>query len=177
MFSTVLSSEVAKVWAIWVTPVCTRGHRTQLQSPCAVNVGPTWSSLRAGRSLRIENPLSCSLYPRLCVRVSCSVVSDSSWPNGLQPARILCPWTSPGKNNEVDSQPFYQGSSQPRNQIWVSCIAGRFFAIWATSIFLTSQTIFVKWMYESNKSMNPGIKWSLSGCLVLLFLSWDRWMA
>ena len=109
MVSTVLSSEVAKVWAIWVTPVCTRGHRTQLQSPCAVNVGPTWSSLRAGRSLRIENPLSCSLYPRLCVRVSCSVVSDSSWPNGLQPARLLCPWTSPGKNNEVDSHSLLPG--------------------------------------------------------------------
>ena len=28
--------------------------------------------------------------------------------------------------------PFSRGSSQPRNQTWVSCSAGRFFAIWVT---------------------------------------------
>ena len=28
--------------------------------------------------------------------------------------------------------PFSRGSSQPRDQIQVSCIAGRFFTIWAT---------------------------------------------
>ena len=28
--------------------------------------------------------------------------------------------------------PFSRGSFRPRNQTWVSCIAGRFFAIWAT---------------------------------------------
>ena len=30
--------------------------------------------------------------------VSCSVVSNSSWSHGLQPARLLCPWDSPVKN-------------------------------------------------------------------------------
>ena len=29
---------------------------------------------------------------------NCSVVSDSSRPHGLQPARLLCPWNSLGKN-------------------------------------------------------------------------------
>ena len=33
--------------------------------------------------------------------VSCSVVSDSLWPHGLQPARLLCPWDSPGKNTRM----------------------------------------------------------------------------
>ena len=34
----------------------------------------------------------------LYVRVSaCSVMSDSLWPHGLEPARLLCPWDSPGK--------------------------------------------------------------------------------
>ena len=28
--------------------------------------------------------------------------------------------------------PFSRGSSQPRDWSWVSCIAGRFFTIWAT---------------------------------------------
>ena len=29
---------------------------------------------------------------------SCSVTSDSLQPHGLYPARLLCPWGSPGKN-------------------------------------------------------------------------------
>ena len=35
------------------------------------------------------------------VCVSHSVVSDSLQSNGLQPARLLCPWDFPGKNTEV----------------------------------------------------------------------------
>ena len=31
--------------------------------------------------------------------VSPSVLSDSLWPHGLQPTRLLCPWDFPGKNN------------------------------------------------------------------------------
>ena len=30
-----------------------------------------------------------------------SVVSDSSWPHGLQPTRLLCPWGFPGKSTVV----------------------------------------------------------------------------
>ena len=33
--------------------------------------------------------------------LSCSVVSDSLWPHGLLPARLLCPWTFPGKRTGV----------------------------------------------------------------------------
>ena len=129
---------------------------------------------------------------------------DSLWPCGLQPARLLCPWGSPGKNTglgfhallqgifltqksnpcllhllhwQADSLPFFttsatwehvkvkvaqsyptlwnpmdytvhgilqarilewvaisfsRGSSQPRDQIQVSCITGGFFTSWAT---------------------------------------------
>ena len=51
------------------------------------------------------------------------------------------PWTvghqaplsmdSPGKNTGVGAIPFSRRSSQPRDQTQVSCIAGRFFTIWA----------------------------------------------
>ena len=34
-------------------------------------------------------------------RCSCSVVSDSLGAHGLQPAWLLCPWDSPGKNTRV----------------------------------------------------------------------------
>ena len=30
-----------------------------------------------------------------------SVVSDSQWPHGLQPTRLLCPWDFPGKSTGV----------------------------------------------------------------------------
>ena len=36
----------------------------------------------------------------VCV-LSCSVTSDSSWPHGLWPARLLCPWNFSGKNTGV----------------------------------------------------------------------------
>ena len=49
--------------------------------------------------------LSCWLDLRvqlINVSVSCSVVSDSVRPSGLQPARLLCPWQgSPGRNTGV----------------------------------------------------------------------------
>ena len=44
-----------------------------------------------------------------CQSVGCSVVPDSVRPPGLQRARLLCPWDSPGKNTGVDSHSFLQG--------------------------------------------------------------------
>ena len=36
-------------------------------------------------------------------------------PLGLGPARLLCPWDSPGRNLEWVAIPFSRGSSQPRD--------------------------------------------------------------
>ena len=41
-------------------------------------------------------------------RKSLSVISDSLRPHGLQPARLLCPWDSPGKNTGVGCCAFLQ---------------------------------------------------------------------
>ena len=38
-----------------------------------------------------------------------SVVSDSLRPHGQQPARLLCPWNSPGKNTGVACHSLLQG--------------------------------------------------------------------
>ena len=38
-----------------------------------------------------------------------SVLSDSLQPHGLQPARLLCPWDSPGKNTGVGCHALLQG--------------------------------------------------------------------
>ena len=42
------------------------------------------------------------------------------------------PWNSPGQNTGMGSHALLQGIYQPRDQIQVSCIAGRFFTSWAT---------------------------------------------
>jgi len=68
----------------------------------------------------------------MCVCVSHSIMFNSLWCHGLFPARLLCPWTLPGKNTGVGCHYFSRGSSQPRDQIWFSCIAGRSFTIWVT---------------------------------------------
>ena len=43
------------------------------------------------------------------VFVSHSVVSDSLWPHGLGPTRLLCPWDPPGKNTGMDCHFLLQG--------------------------------------------------------------------
>ena len=62
--------------------------------------------------------------------VSCLVVSNSLWTH--EPARLFCPWNSPGKNTEWVAIPFSRRSSWSRDQTQVSCIAGKFFTIWTT---------------------------------------------
>ena len=116
--------------------------------------------------------------------LSCAVVSDSLRSHGLQPARLLCPWDSPGKNTGVDllqgifptqglnpglqyfrwnlnhlshqgstrileweACPFSRGSSWPRNQTRVSCIAGGFFTSWTTREAQCQGYILSTWLF------------------------------
>ena len=43
---------------------------------------------------------------------SCSVLSDSFWPHGLQPTRLLRPWDFPGKSTGVRCHHLLQGLSR-----------------------------------------------------------------
>ena len=45
----------------------------------------------------------------MCVCVSRSVMSNSLWPYGLLPTRLLCAWDSPDKNSGMDSHSLLQG--------------------------------------------------------------------
>ena len=58
----------------------------------------------------------------------------SSQPRSSALQVVSLPPEPPGKpmSSGVVVYPFSRGSSQPRNQIGVSCIAGRFFTSWAT---------------------------------------------
>ena len=84
-----------------------------------VNYTVTWD---------IHSVFIVNLRPRqTLVTVSCSVMSNS-----LQPHGLCCPWDSPGKNTAVGCHSLLQEIFQPRDQTQVSCIAGRFFTVWAT---------------------------------------------
>ena len=62
--------------------------------------------------------------------VSCSVASNSLWPHGLSPPGSSVHGIHQTRILEWVAIPISRGSSQSRDQTWVSCIAGRFFTIW-----------------------------------------------
>ena len=97
----------------------------------------------AGRILAKEwnwinwfNPFSTSTSCRLlgsCM-LSSPVMCNSWWPHGLYPARLPCPWDSPGKNTGVGCHPSSRRPSWARDwthNSYVSCIPGRVFICWA----------------------------------------------
>ena len=53
-----------------------------------------------GGSFRIQSYETC-----VHVCLVASAVSDSLWPYGWQPNRLLCPWDSPGKNTDWSGLP------------------------------------------------------------------------
>ena len=80
-----------------------------------------------------ENLLMISTQVRVCQVAS--VVSDFVWLYGPQPARLLCPWDSPGKNTGEGFHFLLQGIFPIQG--WKLCLfpalAGRFFttrAVW-----------------------------------------------
>ena len=49
------------------------------------------------------------IYTHVCVCV-CQLVSNSLWPYGLKPARLLCPWNFLGKKTGVGCHFLFQGN-------------------------------------------------------------------
>ena len=61
-----------------------------------------------------------------------SVVSNSLWPHGLEPTRLVRPWNFQARVLEWVAISFSRGSSWPRDRTQVSHIAGRHFTLWIT---------------------------------------------
>ena len=66
--------------------------------------------------------------------VSCSILSESLQPHGLQPTRVLCPWNSPSKNAGVGCHSFLQGIflTQGSNPGLPHCSQVLYHPTWAT---------------------------------------------
>ena len=109
-----------------------------------------------------------SFKPQLCMCVfsvtynqseneSHSVMSNSLWPHGLLPARLLCPWGF-SRQEYWSGLPiaFFRGSSQPRDWIQVSHVAGRFFTRGATK---EAKEYWSGWPIPASAQLSyPGIK-------------------
>ena len=74
-----------------------------------------WGVGAGGAFWKLEEPhtsvgaVAMCTYECVCVCVSCSVMFESLQPHGLWPARLLCPWDSPGKNTGVGCHFLLQG--------------------------------------------------------------------
>ena len=126
-------------------PLCLTGNRSMSAGEGRTLFHPirppkdrgSWGSELAGRDNRTtqrteETGRRCGRRVEVkSKRVSCSVMSNSSRPHGLWSARVFCLCNFPGKNTGVSILPFSRGSSPPRDQTHISCIAGRFFTVWA----------------------------------------------
>ena len=60
-----------------------------------------------GMGYRLATSPGSAIYSVVCAKSS--IMSNSLIPYGLQPARPLCPWDSPGKNTGVGCQTLLQG--------------------------------------------------------------------
>ena len=156
---------VLKVYPLWLT--------TLFPKTADISLHYFRSSEFSTNSLGLK-PLQLRVY---CV--SHSVVSDPLWPHGLWPlpgspvhgilqARIL----------EWLAIPFFRVSSQPRDWIQVSCITGRFFAIWDTKeAWIDIYTQPTLWNEESeSRSVASDFLWPIDytvrGVLQAKILEW-----
>ena len=57
------------------------------------------SKVISDHTLKVSVQMLCRTCSCCCL--VCSVLSNSLWPHELYPARLLCPWDSPGKNTGV----------------------------------------------------------------------------
>ena len=85
--------------------------------------------------------------PTLCYFMDCGPSGSSV--HGILQARIL----------EWVAMPFSRGSSQPRDQTLVSCIAGRFFTIWGSWKAHNKTLAFLSWNLRSRGKKCHSKKW------------------
>ena len=127
--------------APWKSHTCTAPWKQKLHTPFCTHLTQHWDHLSTymfSTSAK-DNEEICSkhfccclvakLYLTFCNNMDCSPPGSSV--HGISQARIL----------EWIAISFSRGSSRPRNQTRVSCIAGRRFTVWATRELLIMLTL------------------------------------
>ena len=90
--------------------VQTPGRKLGSRMYCTWGIQPT-SCNNCKRKVILKNCIKIRHFKQIhkSESVSYSVMSDSLQAHGLQPARLLCPWNSPGKNTGVGYHALLQG--------------------------------------------------------------------
>ena len=109
------------------------------------------------------------LYLCMCVLVAQSYLTLR--PHGLQPARLLCPWDSPGKNTEVGSHFLLQGifPTQRSNSGLMHCRQ----ILYQLSHKGSPKTL--EWVaYPFSSESSPSRNWARVSCIVggFFFTNW-----
>ena len=84
-------------------------------------------------------PFSSPMHASEKSKWSRSVVSDSSWPHGLQPTRLLCPWDFPGKSTGVGCHCLLQETVEFYITVRVSAYTKTLFTYLIESSFIHSK--------------------------------------
>ena len=159
------------------TPVLLPGKSTGQRSimdysPLCCRVGCNWAHLhtayepRAPWSLRLkvrwvsEVAQSC---PTLCDPMDCSLRGCSV--HGILQARTL-QWVAIS---------FSRGSSRPRDQTRVSCIAGRRFTLWATREAQSKANFSKSWLPFANKVIPFKVSYPLPIYYVCRYFHFSLW--
>ena len=99
--------------------------------------------------------------------------SHSVVSNSLRPHWLYSPWNSPGQNTGMGRAIlFSKGSSQPRIWTKVSCIASRFFTIWATR----EARVYPECHGKSLKDFRLGSTFLRSAFQNCIWLQCEQWM-
>ena len=103
----------------WCLGTATQGHGTAGRASCEITLSESWGAWGV-----CDHSQSCLVTCRsLSAR---SVVSQALWSQRLQPARLLCPWDSPGKNTGVGYHALLQGifPTQGSNPLLLGLLPG-----------------------------------------------------
>ena len=112
-----------------VSPRGKRGVSVHAQGPCSEILPfppPPWAGRAVIRASETSRWGVC-VCVCVCAVPSCSVVSYSLQPKDCSPPGSSVHGILQARILEWVAMPSSRGSSQPRNRIQVSCIAGRFF--------------------------------------------------
>ena len=107
------------------TGLCLQWTRIQLPPSSKAHLSPalleTSDSKWRMLSWDLYNLVANYLY--ISFLFQCSVVSNSLQPHGLQPSRLLCPWTFSGKITGAGCHSSSSRSSRPRDQAYIFCVS------------------------------------------------------
>ena len=90
-------------------PVCITQHIMSIFQQKIIQLAKRKEKTQSKEKTSSRTRLRYDTDMRIIALLSHSVVSDSLWPHGLQPARLLCPWDYPGNNSGVGCPALFQG--------------------------------------------------------------------